>query len=276
MTATDSSADLTLQQVADELGVHYMTVYRYVRLGMLDATKRGRSWVVTRQDLDTFTRESAAPVERGSVRWDERLCKRLVAADDSGAWGVVESALASGMSVHDVYTKMVVPALREVGDLWEAGEIGIAEEHAASQIAYRIVARLAPLSAKRGVRRGTIVLGSTATELHSLPLSIAADLLRAEQFDVLDLGANLPPDSFAGRVATTDSLIAVAVGVTSPDQADEIRRTIAALREVTDVPIIVGGRGVRGLEAEDLGADAVTVNAEDAVATIEALSADDG
>ena len=71
-----------------------------------------------------------------------------------------------------------------IGDEWEAGRMGIAEEHAASQIAYRIVARLGPRAAKRGVRKGTIVLGSTATELHSLPLSIAADLLRAAQFDV--------------------------------------------------------------------------------------------
>ena len=30
---------LTLQEAADELGVHYMTAYRYVRLGQLQAHK---------------------------------------------------------------------------------------------------------------------------------------------------------------------------------------------------------------------------------------------
>ena len=35
------SATFTLQEAADELGVHYMTAYRYVRLGLLDAAKVG-------------------------------------------------------------------------------------------------------------------------------------------------------------------------------------------------------------------------------------------
>ena len=35
--------DISLHDVAEELGVHYMTVYRYVRQGLLPATKRGRT-----------------------------------------------------------------------------------------------------------------------------------------------------------------------------------------------------------------------------------------
>ena len=35
---------LTLHEAAEELGVHYMSAYRYVRLGLLDATKRGGVW----------------------------------------------------------------------------------------------------------------------------------------------------------------------------------------------------------------------------------------
>ncbi|MDJ0792121.1 MAG: B12-binding domain-containing protein [Acidimicrobiia bacterium] len=271
MTTDDEQNELTLQEVADELGLHYMTVYRYVRLGMLDASKRGRSWVVTRDDFDAFTAASAEPTERGTAEWDQRLLNRMVAADDAGAWQVVESALTSGMTVSDVYTKMVTPALTAVGEQWRDGKIGIAEEHAASQIAYRIVARLGPRAARRGVKRGTILLGSTATELHSLPLSIAADLLRLEGFEVIDLGANLPPESFAQRAAVTNALIAVAIGVTAPDQDDEIRNTVAALRDATDSPILVGGRGVGNLTADDLGVDAVAASAEDAVGIIERL-----
>ena len=130
MTPTPPDSDsLTLQQVADEFDVHYMTAYRWVRLGMLNATKVGRSWVVTREDLEAYKGGSQEPSDRGTAPWDERLLNRMLAADDSGSWAVVESALTSGMSVEDVYTRMVVPALRSVGDGWEAGTIGIAEEH---------------------------------------------------------------------------------------------------------------------------------------------------
>lgn len=267
-------AELTLQQVADELGVHYMTAYRWVRLGMLDATKHGRSWVVTRDDLDAYVSGSREQSSRGTAPWDERLLNRMLAADDSGAWAVVESALTSGLSVPDVYTRMVIPALKSVGDKWETGEIGIAEEHAASQIAYRVVARLGPRAAPRGVRRGTIALGSTATELHSLPLSIAADLFRAQRFAVLDLGANLPAAAFAEHIARTEGLVAIAIGVTTPGQDEEIAKTISALREVTDVAILVGGSGARDIDADSVGADGVAVSAEDALTAIEALLED--
>ena len=39
---------LTLHEAAEELGVHYMSAYRYVRLGLLDAAKRGGVWKVER------------------------------------------------------------------------------------------------------------------------------------------------------------------------------------------------------------------------------------
>ena len=271
MTTSHTADELTLHEAADELGVHYMTAYRYVRLGMLEASKQGRSWVVTRDDLEAFMAGQAEPSVRGSAPWDERFTHRILAADDAGAWAVVEAALASGMEPAQVYTEIVVPALRRIGEGWVAGEVSIAEEHAATQIAYRVVARLGPRVARRGVRRGTVVLGSTATELHSLPLSIAADLIRSKSFDVVDLGANLPSESFAERVATTDGVVAVGIGVTSPGQDEEIARTIAAIRSVSDAPILLGGRGAVGIAAEAVGADAVAANGVDVADELIAL-----
>ena len=66
-----TDAVLTLQEVADELGVHYMTAYRYVKLGLLYAEKRGGSWMITTDDLAAFqsrTRGDAhSPVLTGGL-----------------------------------------------------------------------------------------------------------------------------------------------------------------------------------------------------------------
>ena len=80
---------MTLQEVADELGVHYMTVYRYVRLGQLDARKVGGGWRVTRDVFDDFqsAREAERPAGRRVAPWSERLESRLLVGDASGAWG---------------------------------------------------------------------------------------------------------------------------------------------------------------------------------------------
>jgi len=257
-TKLESMDSLTLHEVADELGVHYMTVYRYVRLGYLYAEKEGGSWRVRREDLDEFIAAPAPSGGRGKsdTPWDERLEQRLLAADQAGSWKVVEAAQAGGMSLGNIYRSVIAPALRAIGQGWLDGSVSIAQEHAATQVAMRTVSRLSAQIARRGVSKGTVVLGTPATELHTLPLMIAADLIRLEGFEVLDLGSNLPADSFADTAARQQRLVAIGISVSAPDQADAIRETVDELRAHVDVPIFLGGSAIDGPEhAKLLGAD---------------------
>lgn len=267
------SDQLTLSQVAEELGVHYMTAYRYVRLGLLDAHQVGRSWHVDRTDLEVFQSDGQrhAPSGRGDADWSGRLRNRLLAGDEAGAWTVIEASLASGSTIPDVYMSAIVPALRDIGELWQAGKIDVSDEHTASRVADRLISRLGPRVRPRGVKRGTVVLGSTATELHSLPLAITADLLRAARFSVVDLGVNLPPSSFANAVQHSDSVVAIAIGVTTTGQSAQLADTIKAIRGVSDRPIIVGGKGIDAATAVELGADEYAAEAPAAIEALERL-----
>lgn len=265
---------LTLTEVAARLGVHYMTVYRYVRLGQLPATQVGRTWQVRADDLDAFMSDRAgeAPTPRGSARWSTRFVNRLMAGDESGSWGVVEAALTAGMTPQEAYTDIITPAMRTIGEKWQRGAIDVATEHAASAVATRVVSRLGPQMRSRGVRRGTVVLGSTQTELHALPLSLFADLLRNARFEVLDLGANLPAEHFAREVHEADDVVAVCVGVTTSGQEAAISETLGALRGATAAPILVGGAGIDEDAARSLGADGYARTGEEAVALVESLA----
>ncbi|KAA3641945.1 MAG: helix-turn-helix domain-containing protein [Armatimonadetes bacterium] len=265
---------LSLKDVAAQLDVHYMTAYRYVRLGMLPATQQGRSWVVRAEDLAAFAETPPSETQRGTARWKERMLSRMLEADAPGAWAVAEAALASGMTPVAAYEQLLIPALRDVGDKWKAGEIGVEDEHAASQVATRLVARLAPRMARRGIRRGTVVLGSTQTEMHGPPSSIAADLFRDAGFNVVDAGVNLPPESLARLVASYDDVLAVGISVTTSHQQDEIARSIAAVRDLSDAKVVVGGAGTSEADARDAGADAYARTARDAIAVFEQFRLD--
>ena len=119
---------LTLHEAADRLGVHYMTVYRHVRLGMLPARKVGGSWRVDPADVAAVqppggpTRPpargaAAAPSKASKPRrrapWAERLAQRMLAGDGTGSWQVVEAAMASGVEPQDL-TADVARALAAV------------------------------------------------------------------------------------------------------------------------------------------------------------------
>jgi len=57
------------EQVAEKLGMHVKTIQRYIRTGMLPATRIGNRWRVLEGDLAAFTRanrpEKSAQPERG-------------------------------------------------------------------------------------------------------------------------------------------------------------------------------------------------------------------
>jgi MerR family transcriptional regulator, light-induced transcriptional regulator len=245
---------LTLQEAAELLGVHYMTAYRYVRLGVLPAHKDGGAWQVAAADLAAF-RDGAAEVaapEAGARRrapWATRLEARLVAGDSRGAWGVIEAALAAGADLDEIYLEVISPAMRNIGARWADGELDISIEHRATGIAFRLLGRLGPRFARRGRSRGTVVVGAPAGERHSLPVAMLSDLLRGEGWEVSDLGADMPTPSFVGSVLSTPGVVAVGVSVTSPDSLPAAAELIGALHvALPNVPIVVGGAAIEGRE----------------------------
>ncbi len=231
---------LTLQEAADRLDVHYMTAYRYVRLGVLAAEKSGGTWRVSPEVVEAFiqARETglgdatagARPREgrRGGRRapWADRLEHRLVAGDARGAWGVIEAAQAAGADVDEVYLDLVAPAMVSIGRRWESGELDVAVEHRASVIAGRLVGRLGHRFLRRGRNRGTVVLGAPAGERHSLPLALLADLLRGAGWDVSDLGSDVPAPSFVLAAARAEQLTVVGVSISTQESTRSAEATI--------------------------------------------------
>ena len=262
----------TLHEAAEALGVHYMTAYRYVRLGLLPARKAAGSWHVTAADVAAFRdREAgrgraqpdpgtngAGGSRRPRAPWGERIEARLVAGDTRGAWGVVEAALAAGATLEDIYLDILAPALTSIGERWEKGELDVSVEHRASGIVMRLIGRLGPRFARRGRSRGSVVVGAPEGERHVLPLAMAADLIRQRGWEVSDLGGDLPPESFVHAVTSAGpDLVAVAISVSIDDNLDALATTIDAIkRAVPGLVVVIGGHAITGEEhAHQLRAD---------------------
>ncbi len=253
-----SAERLGLTEVAERLGVHYMTAYRYVRTGRLAAERDGTQWVVLASELDHFdlgdlgaTVSSERSVDRVS-----RLAERLLDGDENGAWTIAQEYLAGGASPTQLYQGLFTPAMHVIGERWQRGEVGVADEHRASVVMSRLVGRSGPLFRSRGTRNGTIVVGAPAGEMHGLATSFAADILRARRFDVVDLGANVPTDSFVTCVLGTNRLIGVVISVVTQESRKGAAELIRALRRAkVSVPLFLGGAGVDDVSAHEMGAD---------------------
>ncbi|MGH3095581.1 MAG: B12-binding domain-containing protein [Streptosporangiales bacterium] len=249
---------LRLREAAERLGVHYMTVYRYVRLGRLPASYAAGQWWVRPADVDRL-REAPrrGRGHRQPARYRTRLYSRLLAGDEAGAWAVVESALAAGASPKAVVLELLAPVLGRIGDRWGSGELSVAEEHRAAAVALRVVGRLGPRFARRGRSRGAVLLAGAPGDPHGLPAALAADVLRGEGYTVVDLGADTPTGSVRDAALNTSRLLAVGISVGAEQNLDAAKRTVNAVHDaVPGIPVFVGGPAVPSrAAAEELDAD---------------------
>ena len=277
---------LSLQEVAERLGVHYMTAYRYVRLGMLPAHKEGSTWRVGLADVEAFQRGDGAGgpggsrtrARTGGGRWITRLESRLLAGDGAGAWQVLEAAMASGADLQGIELEIVTPAMVSIGERWATGEIDVAAEHQATVIVMRLLGRLGARFVKRGRTRGSVVLGSVAGDRHGLPVMILADLLAAARFEVIDLGCDVPEGSFVHAARAAQRLVAVGISVTTSDLDVPTAGTVAAVHSaVADVPVLLGGWAISDRDhATALGADGWAADGAAAVTLVESLAGPPG
>lgn len=225
--------------------MHYMTAYRYVRLGLLPAVQQGGAWAIRPADVEAFGRRAAhrppggAGRRRASVIRD-RLLGCLLAGDEASAWSVLDRALGTGYSPTEVYLQLLAPALRTIGEGWERGSLSVGEEHRASAVAARLVGRLGPSFARRGRHLGTVVLGAAPGDPHALPVALLADIVRSHGYRVIDLGGNVPVESFTAA-AIGDRVVAVGVSISDVGCLPAAAAAVNAVRTVTAAPILVGG-----------------------------------
>lgn len=274
--ADDPGPVISLTEAADELGLHYMTVYRYVRTGRLYGQKRRGQWWVQTADVEDLkagvataplgaasggaVRDGSAPARANLV---EPFTERLLVGDAGGCWAIVTDALHSGAAPADVHISLLQPALVDIGQRWADGLITISAEHRATATAQRLLGRLGPLFCHPGRRRGTVVLAMVAGDPHAMPSAILADLIADQHFDVVDLGANTPVESIVDTAHDCDDLIAIGVAATLVSLAPVLVETMRELQgALPGTPLFSGGpvalahRGAIDAYADAIGADA--------------------
>jgi len=280
LTPSDASGHLSLHDAADLLGVHYMTVYRRVRLGILPARKISGTWMIDRADLE---RATATP-ERGRRRggghprvstWQERLQARMLVGDVEGSWHVIEAAMASGLVPIEIYVGVLAPSLHAVGASWQSGRVSVDQEHLASSVAATLIGRLGPRFVHPGRKKGVVIVAMPPGERHGLGVAMLADILADTGYGVLNLGPDTPTASLVAAMRDAGSLAAVVVSVVDSERRPAAGRLLAAARRVRpSVPRLVGGNAVPDERvALDLGADGWVADPRELGDLIEALRA---
>src|SRR5918994_872749 len=157
-------------------------------------------------------------------------------------------------TLYDVETaieEIVAPALRLVGDRWEAGADCIAEERLLSEV---VLARLRTLLGdRRAAVRGTAVLACAPGERHELGLLALAVLLQADGWLAVYLGTDTPLDAAVATAVRTNADVLCLSASDAAGRA-ELEAGLAGEDLPDKLVVVTGGAGVDERARPRLGA----------------------
>lgn len=159
-------------------------------------------------------------------RFAERVVATLIDYDAQAAERVVEEALAL-LPVEDVCLHVLQPALYEIGDRWQRGEVTVSAEHFASAFVIRKLGSLFNLS-QPDHGRGPVIAACLEGELHEVGLLLTCLFLSRRGVRIVYLGPNLPLDDL---IDTIDRLRPPLV-ILSASTVDTGRELAGAVRRI--------------------------------------------
>ena len=169
----------------------------------------------------------------------------LLVGDPEAAESTAREAIDNGMTTAAIDVELIAPALFMVGEKWALGEISVADEHLASEIALRVLALLRVARRTRRERVGRrVLLLAPEGERHTIGLNMACDLLLAAGYETRLLGADVPLTDIAVAVTRHEADI-VAMTATMADSAERVDAALDYLRAVhPDITVVLGGRAI--------------------------------
>ena len=176
---------------------------------------------------------------------------------------LLQSLLTTGVDA--TVTCVIMPVLREVGDGWQSGELGVLHEHFVSSSFRGVLGELRmPV---QGEAARTVVLACPPRELHDLPLELFGAMLHARWWRVVSLGANTPMTAVAEAVRFLDADACVLAGV----RRSAFESRVPSLTRLAHrLPVFLAGEGAHALPAAPPG---TTVLPRDLVAAAEVVDA---
>ena len=200
----------------------------------------------------------------------------IVKGDADSATDVAKKGLDKGLDPLELMDKGYIPGINEVGDLFETGRLFLpaliysatAMEKATEILNAAMPAEKAPVSAK-------ILVGTVEGDVHDIGKTIVVALFKANGFEVMDLGRDVPiarfieeAEKFGAHIIGSSTLLTTTM-VVQKELEQELKK--AGLRD--KYKTIVGGAPVTQRWADRIGADAYAQDASDGVKKVKALLA---
>ena len=211
----------------------------------------------------------------GSDKIMKDLQKAVLSYDPDAAVRATKAAIKEKVPPMDVIEGALVPAIEEVGDLFEKMEIFLPDLMLAADAVKSSTALLLPLLPKEGKgRKATVVAATVQGDVHEIGKNIVASMLMARGFNVIDMGVDVKTSDLVGMVKKEKAKIICASALMSSTLGSQkdIVDYLVSLKMRKNVTVLIGGGPTSKAWAKEIGADDWGADANAAVKLAEKYS----
>jgi 5-methyltetrahydrofolate--homocysteine methyltransferase len=188
----------------------------------------------------------------------------------------VKEALEEDITADKILYDGLIPAMAEVGRLFEEGEYYVPEMLIAARAMKAGLAILKPYLVQANVvSAGKVAIATVKGDLHDIGKNLVSLMLEGAGFEIVNLGVDASPDSFVDAVKN-HNVDVIAMSALLTTTMVRMKETIEALKTEglrDQVKVIVGGAPITQAYADEIGADGYAPDASQAVTLTQALLA---
>jgi len=212
--------------------------------------------------------------------WAGELIQHIRSADRTAANALLDN-WAELRSYEEAVSDLLTPALEHFGVLWadKGGETSLAQGYVAAKVAEDLLGRVLATRMAEGRsstrKLGPVVVGNVEDDYHPLGRNMVVAFLRSSDWEVYDLGVDVPPEVFLDKAEEVGARVigASAMMFSTARNVIHIREEIDRRGLTGRVQLAVGGAvfKLRPELVQEFGGDGTVPTALQAPALFERL-----
>lgn len=242
---------------------------RYIgRMNMLAEKYEGRERVIApvRKNVTDKTTEKEPPKQQSAVFEAVLKGNKEIITDE------VKKALNGGEKPDDIINRHLIPAINEVGVLFDRQKYFLPQLIASANTMKMAIEYVEPmLERKDAEQKAAIVVATVEGDIHDIGKNLVVLMLKNYGYRVTDLGKDVPAEVI---VETAIREKAEIIGLSAL-----MTTTMMRMKEVVDLAkkrncgsmVIIGGAAINESFAEEIGADGYSKDAAECVKLVERL-----
>ena len=216
---------------------------------------------------DGAARQKAAGAKTPQQQAAERVREAVLKGKRKIAEDLTKKALEAGNSPQELLHGQLLPAINEVGELFDKGKYFLPQLIASAETMKLCIGILEPLLLKdqTSEKMPVVVIATVAGDIHDIGKNLVALMLKNYGFQVIDLGKDVPKEKIIeATIEHNAQIIALSALMTTTMQ--EMRNVVEYAKEKgVTAKIMIGGAVITQDYADEIHADGYSRDAADAV-----------